>query len=195
VIPFFAALAGIGIWYWLKETAGDQSLKLPKRKFNALLLSFVFIGSLLFEVDGFRFRRSEAGVDVAEYLTAQKNIQSAAFEQIWRAGGKIYLHNIQQVLDISPDSIGDPQYLIKIIDTPGLQIVALKENDVSKYNYDDLLLKKGFEEFHIRQKGRDKYRLFKKTGKTGEKRLWGQVIYQAARECRKPGKTGDGACK
>jgi hypothetical protein len=162
VIPFFAAMAGIGVWYWLKETAANPALKLPKRQLQALLLSFAFIGSLLFEVDGFRFRRSEAGVDVAKYLTAQKNIQSVAFEQVWRAGGKIYLHKIPQVLDISPDSIGDPQYLMKIIDTPGLQIVVLKENDVKKYHYDDLLIKKGFEEFHVRQEGRDKYRLFKK---------------------------------
>jgi hypothetical protein len=161
VIPFFAAMAGIGVWYWLKETAANPALKLPQRQLRALLLSVAFIGSLLFEVDGFRFRRSEAGVDVAKYLTAQKNIQSVAFEQVWRAGGKIYLHKIPQVLDISPDSIADPQYLMKIIDTPGLQIVVLKENDVNKYHYDDVLIKKGFEEFHVPQKGKDKYRLFK----------------------------------
>ncbi|MFC2146009.1 hypothetical protein ACFLRT_01535, partial [Acidobacteriota bacterium] len=147
---------------WLKQTAENLSLQLPKRQLQALLLSFVFMGSLLFEVDGFRFRRSEAGVDVAKYLTTQKNVQSVAFEQIWRAGGKIYLHKIPQVMDISPETIGDPRYFMKIIDTPGLQIVALKENDVKKYHYDIVLIKKGFEEFHVPQKGRDKYRLFKK---------------------------------
>jgi hypothetical protein len=162
VIPFFAAMAGTGVWYWLKEAAGNPSLLPPKKQAIALMLSFVFIGSFLFEADRFRFRRSEAGVDVAKFLITQKNIQSVAVEQVWRAGGKIYLHKIPRVLDISPDSIGDPQYFKKIIDTPGLQIVAIKENDLKKYYYDDVLLKKGFEEFHIRQKGRDKYRLFKK---------------------------------
>jgi hypothetical protein len=162
VIPFFAAMAGIGLWYWVKQTAENLRLQLPKRQMQALLLSFVFMGSLLFEIDGFRFRRSEAGVDVAKYLSKQKNIQSAAFEQIWRGGGKIYLHKIPHVLDISPDSIGDTRYLMKIINTPGLKIVVLKENDVKKYHYDTLLIKEGFEEFHVRQKGRDRYRLFKK---------------------------------
>jgi hypothetical protein len=162
VIPFFAAMAGIGLWYWVKKTAENPLLKLSRRQMQALLLSFVFIGSLLFEIDGFRFRRSEAGVDVAKYLSKQKNIQSVAFEQIWRGGGKIYLYKIPHVLDISPDSIGDTRYLMTIINTPGLQIVVLKENDVKKYHYDDLLIKKGFEEFHVRQKGRDRYRLFKK---------------------------------
>jgi len=162
IIPFFAAMAGIGLWYWLKQITENLMLELPKRQLQALLLSFVFMGSLLFELDGFRFRRSEAGVDVAKYLITQKDIHSVAFEQIWRGGGKIYLHKIPNVFDISPDFIGDTQYLMKIIDTPGLQIVALKEIDIRKYHYDEVLINKGFKEFHVRQNGKDQYRLFKK---------------------------------
>jgi hypothetical protein len=164
IIPFLAAMAGIGTWYWLKQIVCNPDNQFSKRQMMALLLSFVFIGSLLFEADRFRFRRSEAGVDIARYLAEQNSFQSVAIEQVWRTGGKIYQQKIPKVLNISPDSISDAHYFFTIIDTPGLQIVALKEKDVDKYHYDDALTKKGFQEMHIRQRGKDKYRLFKKTG-------------------------------
>jgi GPI mannosyltransferase 3 len=162
VIPFFAAMAGTGTWYWLKDIARNPSIQVSRKQMMAMLLSFAFIGSLVFEADRFRFRRSETAVDIARYLTAQNKFQSIAIEQLWRTGGEIYLHKIPKVLNISPDSISDRSYFIKIIDTPGLQMVALKKIDAVKYHYDDLLIEKGFQEFHIPQRGNGKYRLFKK---------------------------------
>jgi hypothetical protein len=165
VSPFISILAGIGLWHWLKDI-NCTSLNLSKRKIMIpLLLLFTFSISFVFEADGFRFRRSEAGVDVAKYIRKHPNITSIAIEQSWRLGGKIYLQYISNFLEISPDSIGDLKYFKGILTTPGLQLVALKEKDLKKYNYLPLLEREGFKEQIVNSVKRDKYCMFIKINK------------------------------
>jgi len=127
------------------------------------LIIFAFIGSFLFEMDRFRLRGSESAVDLARFVNRQNGDGNIAVEQLWRAGGKLYFTRSNGTIDMSPDEIGNTGYFVSAIDKPGIEFVALKEEDIKKNQLDNLLVKMGFRQIDFGSViKRDKYVLYKK---------------------------------
>ena len=163
VLPFVAILAGAGLWEFLLQIVHSPPGNAGKNQLKAVFLIFIFLGSLLFEMDQYRFRRSESAVVVAKYLRKQGHVNHAAVQQIWRAGGSLYLHGIPVREDLANDSIGDSGYFQSVLERPGLEYIALKDSDIKKYGYETVLAAKGFREvFLSRNIKRERYRLFRR---------------------------------
>ncbi|MGE5340019.1 MAG: glycosyltransferase family 39 protein [Candidatus Omnitrophota bacterium] len=162
IIPFMALTTGAVSVRFLDMIVGKNDFNPNKRKIFAAFLVFAFMGSFLFEMDRFRFRGSESAVDAARWIDRQNGNGNIAIEQLWRAGGKLYFTQKQGISDISPDEIGNTGYFLSVIDKPGIEFVALKEEDVKKNKLEDLLVERGFREIDFGSKiKRDRYILYK----------------------------------
>jgi hypothetical protein len=164
IIPFMAVLTAIAALHLLKAVAEDKALVQSGKihKLTALLL-FVFAVSMLFEMDGFRFRRSETAVDIARYLAAHPPRGVAALEDIWHFGGKIYLDDIANVRDVSSTDLARPEYVANLLHQENIEYVAMQHRTIMRNGYEALFEQSGFREiFAGSRKEYGRFRLFKK---------------------------------
>jgi len=149
-----------------QKSVGIKNFKLKilngKRIQNpAMVIVVLFLGCIIFEVNGFHFQRSESGIQMARYLANQTNVSSVAIQQIWRAGGKLYLWKIPKLDNINEKDLHDKQHFQTKYLNNGYQWLALKKTDVKRYEYDFFLSERGFKEVAFSQKKRkDSYQLF-----------------------------------
>ncbi len=152
--------------YLFRHSVRIQNFKIKilngKRIQNpAWVMIVVFLGCIIFEVNGFHFRRSESGIEMARFLAAQTELRSVAIQQIWRAGGKLYLWKIPKLDDIDVEHIQDKQYIQNKYMNNGYQWIALIKADVERYEYDRILSKRGYKEVvYSQRKRKDQYQLF-----------------------------------
>ncbi len=124
-----------------------------------MILIVGFMAAL--EIDGFRLRRSESAVEMARFLAQQPEIKSVAIEQLWKAGGRLYLWRKQKVVDIDVALIQDQQRVLQEIFRDGIQAVGLRAEHVERLGYESRLVSQGFRESRFSKKRRiDRYRLF-----------------------------------
>lgn len=163
VIPFLAICLGAAFWDLLSKVNlqvrngfGHVS---PLAK--PLVLVFLMTVGILFELDGFRFRRSEDAVDLARFLNSKDGVSAVAIQQLWKTGDRLYMNHIESIDDISPAYIGDFQYIREKIQSPKLQFVALQKRDLKRYGYLSLLRESGYQEVTFPTNWeRNQYRLF-----------------------------------
>jgi hypothetical protein len=132
----------------------------------AVLTMIIFFGLAIFEIDGFRFRRSESGVEMARFLARQSDVHGVAIEEDWRAGGRLYLGKISKLVNIDGARVGDKAYWLKDVLKSDIDAVGLKAEHAKSYHLDSFLKSCGFEEVRFFSKTRrDRFRLFfRKTG-------------------------------
>ena len=130
-----------------------------------LILILLCLGILL-EVDGFRTRRSEAAVDMARFLNAQK-ASAVAVEQIWKTGGRIYMPDVPRIDDISPEFISDKKYVNDKILDPQIEFVALQKRHIKRYGYPEMMTENGYQEILFpTTNARNEYSLFQRLNKS-----------------------------
>jgi hypothetical protein len=129
------------------------------------LIMILIVGFMVaLEIDGFRLRRSDSAVEMARYLARQPDIQSLAIEQLWKAGGRLYLWKKRKIVDIDPALIRDQEHILQEILKEGIQAVGLRAGHLESLGYESRLLSQGFREVLFSKKRRyDAYRLFLKT--------------------------------
>lgn len=128
------------------------------------ILLVILLGIIIFEIDGFHFKRSESAVDIARYLSFQSEIETVAIEQIWKAGGKLYLRKIPKIKDINTEKVQDKQYIITNFLKANIQWIAFRNETVNRYSLDILLINNGYEEVILsRKRQKIGYRLFRKS--------------------------------
>ena len=98
VIPFLAMLAAVAIWRTLASARYHQSSGLLRSPTTLVLL---LVGFLLFELDGMRFRRTESSVDAARIIASRPETATAGIQDVWTAGGRIYLWRLERVEDLT----------------------------------------------------------------------------------------------
>jgi hypothetical protein len=117
VIPFLAIAAAVGISRVARSVAQRSSLR-HRYVFATLLLAAV-----LYEVGEWRLRRSDDAVVLARYVRERDAIGGVAVEQLWRAGGMLYLSGRRTLVDLTPETVlsaaqsGDVSWLLLHIDT------------------------------------------------------------------------------
>jgi hypothetical protein len=142
-------------------TANDASQsRLPAGRLGLSMIMVVCFMAVL-EIDGFRLRRSESAVEMARFLAQQPEIQSVAIEQLWKAGGRLYLWKKQKVMDIDAALIQDQDRILQKVLKLGIQAVGMRAEHVERLGYEARLTAQGFKEVPFSNKRRsDRYRLF-----------------------------------
>jgi 4-amino-4-deoxy-L-arabinose transferase-like glycosyltransferase len=147
-----------------KNTECAPSYKKLENPHIAALLVFTLFGAFLLEVGGFYLHKSESGVEMARFLSKQQDRRGAAVEEIWRAGGMLYLWEKHPLENMDSSLISDREGFISKIMKDPIIWVGIRDKSVKRYGYVTLLNDLGFTEVtfskHIR---RETYRLFKKS--------------------------------
>jgi hypothetical protein len=154
-LPFVALGAAQGFVYLLER------MHRPKPEGGALFLVVALGGAVLFELEGARFRRSEAAVDVARYLSHQPDARHVAIEQSWRAGSDLFLRRAT-LWDLDPTRMNDRAYVGAVLERPELRYVALREESIRKAGLGGMLDSAGFVPVPIEDGPRRDYRLFRR---------------------------------
>ena len=143
-----------------KMASSFKMLRSPKA---AALLLFAIMGVFLFETNGYYFQKSESGVEMARFLFKQPDNQGVSVEEIWRAGGMLYLWEKYPLENIDQASLSDREGFISKITKESVIWVGIRDKSVKKHGYDTLLNDLGFTEVAFsRHTWRETYRLFKK---------------------------------
>jgi hypothetical protein len=164
IIPFMAILTAMALFQFLKNVPVKKTTPLDGKtcKMAALLL-FLFATSMLFEIDGFRFRRNETAVDIARYLAAHRPRGVVALEDIWHFGGNIYLADVPNIRNISSADLAHPEDVKDLLNHDNLEYLAMQNQTLIRSGYEEIIEKSGFSEM-MASPGKEyrRFRLFKK---------------------------------
>jgi 4-amino-4-deoxy-L-arabinose transferase-like glycosyltransferase len=131
----------------------------PVRLGLILILTVLAMGAL--EIEGFRLRRTESGVEMARFLAHRADLRSVAIEDAWKAGGRLYLWRYQTIMNIDETLFLKPEQLIQEVKAKDVQAIGLTDEHVRGLKYEDLLRSHGYEEVSFSGKKRlHRYRLF-----------------------------------
>jgi hypothetical protein len=161
-VPFLVLLVALYSWmkHGLHRGGADQVPRVsPVRLGLLLILTVLAMGTL--EIDGFRLRRTESGVEMARFLARRADLRSVAIEDAWKAGGRLYLWRYQTIMNIDETRLRHPEQLIREVETRNIQALGLTEEHIRGLQYDDLLRSHGYHEVSFaKKKRRPQYRLF-----------------------------------
>jgi hypothetical protein len=119
---------------------------------------------LIVEIDGFHFRRSEAGIETARYLAGFPSLKVLAIEDYWRIGGRLYLAKDTVLYNIDATRLPEPDYLRRMILEKEPQAVGIRAEYFREAKEGALLQALGFEEAKYTERRRpETYRLFIKS--------------------------------
>jgi len=142
-----------------RQAAGQGSGTHSIRLGVALFIAVFFMATL--EIDGFRLRRTEAGVEMTRFLARQDDLRGVAIEEIWRAGGRLYLQRIPTLLNIDQRLLQNPDQFLQEVRAKEIQAIGLREEHVQSLRYDEILKSWGFSEVVLSKKKKlYQYRLF-----------------------------------
>ena len=163
VLPFVCILAAHAFWVLLKRLRGDGQVAFRQKQIVATTVTVLLMTSLLFEMDDYRFRRYESAVDAARFIRNQSGVSGVAIEQLWRAGGRIYLWRLPTLVDISSDRRNDADYLRSVLARPDLDYVAFNAIEVDNLSHPSLASDYGYLEVSLpRPRQYQRYVLYKK---------------------------------
>ena len=120
VLPFLSLGAAIGLHHWwraLGDRTGDRAHQ------TAFLLTVACCLCVVFELGGFRFRRSEGAVLVARAIAPLVAGRTLLAEQPWRLGGRLYFDRNTRVIDVTGFERGE---LVRRLRDDAVTVVALK---------------------------------------------------------------------
>jgi hypothetical protein len=164
IISFMAISTAMAVFYLLRTLSENRALA-QSGKIHRIVTFFLFLFtiSMLFEMDGFRFRRSETAVDIARYLAAHSPQGAVALEDIWHFGGKIYLADVPNIRDIASADLAHPEYVTNLLNRCNLEYLALRNQIITKKGYEQMIEKSCFSEIKA-SPGNEyrRFRLFKK---------------------------------
>ncbi len=156
VLPFLALLAG--------EAARDLVARAARARSRAFALWFLYglVGATLLEVDGFRFRRSEAAVDVARALVRHQ-AESVAIQDPWKAGGRLYLATVPRVEALAPEDLRREDFLRSLLARRDLEYLALATQLLERAGIRELFAAEGLREVPLpRSTGSGGWALFER---------------------------------
>jgi hypothetical protein len=126
ILPFYCIGAALGCGRLARTIVNGYSVhwRIPAQ-WAAFWFLVLFSSALVFEVGGWRFRKSSDGIVAARHVANVGCSGTVAFEQSWRGGGRLYLRPCD-VRDIDPERAGDIAYLRTIVQPPDVEWVVLR---------------------------------------------------------------------
>ena len=129
----------------------------------AALLVFTLAGVFLFEASGFHLEKSESGIEMARFLATRQDRDGIAIEEIWRAGGRLYLGGKHPLINIDSALMGDQAALTLCISRESISWIGIRDDSIRKYGRMALLNINGYKEVKFsRHSRRENYRLFQR---------------------------------
>jgi hypothetical protein len=155
------------VYYFPKWKAKKKGVAVLERTVDsstiAALLILLLLGTILFEFSDFQFHRSESGVEMARFLYHQPNNTGVAVDDLWRAGGRLYLYRKHVIINIDEASIRDKEKLLSHLKENKVDWIGIRDKNVKQYGYDTFLHGFGYLEIEFSDKLRlETYRLFRK---------------------------------
>jgi hypothetical protein len=155
-LSFVLLIAACGAWRAIDGTA----VAAPRRK---MLVALALLGALALEIEGFRFRRSEAAVDVARFLAVRDDVRSVAMEDATTTTGAVlYLRPRATVVNIDGRELQEPTFLQTLLARPDTQYVVLQAKNATEERRTQLELA-GFREIDAAgAPARESYAIFRR---------------------------------
>jgi hypothetical protein len=127
VVPFLALSAAQGLDHLLTtELVVSGRLWGFRKEAVALVLAVACVAAVVFEVGGWRFRKSDDGIRVAREITARGCHGAVAVEQLWRAGGRLYFRTCREVRDLEDGVGADLAKLAGLAAEPDIEWLVLR---------------------------------------------------------------------
>jgi hypothetical protein len=137
-LPFLVLIAAAGAWRLLDNARAHPESRRPQ------LALLVLVGVSLLELEGFRFRRSEAAIDVARFLAARDGVRDVAMEEgTTTTGATLYLLPDIRVVNLDVRRLDEATYFWGFLSRPETQYVVLRDSSLPP-TYRDLLRQAGF---------------------------------------------------
>jgi len=160
VLPFLALSAALGMRHVLQ---GLQHLDSRRaRGLLALALLAGGAGALLYELGGFRLRRSDDAVAFARRLAATAPKGAVAVEQLWRVGGRLYLRTFEGVAELQAGRVTEPNYLASVVSDPTICTVAVLRHTCVFPTCEAALGHEGFHDADLPAATGSPYRVFER---------------------------------
>ena len=138
VVPFVCLAATRGFQVVAAAIADGPA---RRRGLPLGVIAVVVIG-FAHDAGHWRLPRSNADVAFARQLDAAlPRDATVVVEQVWRMGGRLYLHP-RQVIDLDPDRLGDAEYLARSVAAGG--VVALDSRTVARHGLESALQARGY---------------------------------------------------
>ena len=135
----------------------------PRRLSPPQLALLVLLGVSLLELEGFRFRRSEAAIDVARFLASRDNVRNVTMEEgTTTTGATLYLRPTIQVVSLGTCAVwAKPHISGAWFRGPEAQYVVLRESSPAPA-FRDLLRQAGYIRVRRFPEGKrgERYRIF-----------------------------------
>jgi hypothetical protein len=142
IVPFIAICAAAGITRAVRWTASSAA---PRGR-EALVVTLA--AAMLYEIGEWRLGRSNDAVALARFLRRTDATGGVAVEQMWRAGGSLYLSGRTLLLDMTEEEIP------RQIASPDLTWLAVKVETVNRHGFEPALAAAGWRR-HARFGGYD----------------------------------------
>ena len=172
-VPLIAVM--IGLYYAGKKRTRREKItpemSVSPGKMVLLMISITAL-AVIIEINGFRFQRSESGVEMARYIAANPGIKVFAVDDSWRAGGKLYYAGDVRIINIEAGMLSDPDYLRRVIFDDHVQAVGIQEEHLRNSECAAMLKSIRFIEAGFSEKRRkENYRLFVQEGDNSKQRI------------------------
>jgi hypothetical protein len=132
VVPFVAICAAAGIARAAEWTRTARSPRLRE----ALIVALA--AAMLYELGGWRLRRSNDAVALAQFIRETDPVSGVGVEQLWQAGGALYLSGRSVLVDVREEEVP------KALRSPDLTWLALKVDTVNRHQYEPVLSNAGW---------------------------------------------------
>jgi hypothetical protein len=101
VVPFLSIAAAAGI------IGAERRIRSSAWTRSRAALAALVAAAALYEVGEWRLRRSDDAVALARYVRDEDPRGGVGVDQLWRAGGRLYLSGRRTLVDLSPETIAD----------------------------------------------------------------------------------------
>jgi hypothetical protein len=158
VTPFICLLAADGVRRLLEMRPASGAWR-ARPAFLELALMAALWMSLVLAAEGWRLRRTDADVGLARAVLSPSVPAGAtvAIEQVWRAGGYVYLQN-RMVEGLDPAGLSEPAALLDRAVLPDWLVLDVAT--VDRFGYREPLRSRGYEE--VAHTTRSTYRIFRR---------------------------------
>ena len=161
LMPAFLVLLALGSLEVMRQQRTISGRARSLRWWSPAIVVVLLLGTALLQLDSARFRRSGTPVEAARWITQHWTGQGIALEQLWRAGGRLFLPKDGTIIDLEPPGSTDLSGgLHHVLTNPQIGFLGLTSKTLAEPDVEQAVNSAGFRAVDIGEDKADDYRLF-----------------------------------